>query len=69
MKVMPVSAMVTTPAETALFMAASDVSGVRVPWTKTLDARFKVPVPPLSNVPVMDSAAHDESPTVALGWL
>lgn len=69
MKVTPVSKMVTIPADTALCMAASEVSGVAVPPMETLDARFRVVAGPPIRVPVTVSAVHEEVPTVTLGTL
>ena len=67
MKVTPVSITVTTPEETAASIAAPDVRGVGVPFTITLEARFRVPNPPENITPETDSDVQEDAPTVALG--
>ena len=67
MKVTPVSEMVTTPAFTAACTAAPDVRGVGVPLITTVEARFRVKLPPESRVPEIVSAVHEEVPDAALG--
>ena len=67
MKVTPVSISVTTPADFAASTAASEVNGVSVPETMTVDARWRVEVPPRKDVPETVSDVQEEDPTLAVG--
>ena len=69
MKVTPVSKIVTTPASTAACTAVPEVRGVGVPLITTVEARFRVALPPENRVPETVSAVQEELPTVTLGWL
>jgi len=69
MKVTPVSSSVTTPADTAASMADPEVSGVVVPATTTVDARYHVTVTPGATCPVRAWEVQELLPELKLGWL